>query len=282
MVVLAPSAFQHDWSRDSLRPVERIRRLPYGAPTRCPRLGGSLFSAIRVDHDRSHAARPERSRPHLVAPASSAMDSLRLQWDRLFVHFSAHDQFTVGRGIRRAGRPCAWGSPETMSALAAQGAALLVRVVTALTPDGIPIMPSRSCWRSARCQSASCWYDSTGRNSATKQFLSSAADRHHASTPTWCTVARNRGIVNDQHHAAGFLHHIRERWSEAWPMIDSVARLYARVRFGRQHRQQREIATAENDLRRLRTLSRPAKPTPNHHANPACGHMTQRFAQQKG
>ena len=94
------------------------------------------------------------------------------------------------------------GLSRTMSALAAQGAAIAGQVVTALTPDGIPhhavtlvlalgamsigIMLARQYWKS----------------SATKQFLSSAADRHHA-LPDMVHCCADGDRETGQHHAAG-------------------------------------------------------------------------------
>lgn len=211
---------------------------------------------------------PTPPAPNAVGPtwwhsASSAMDSLRLQWDRLFVHFSAHDQFTVVQGIRESGEAVRVGLSETMSALAAQGAALAGQVVTALTPDGIPhhavtlvlalgamsigIMLARQYWKEAAPQ------NSFSRQQQT--VITLYTDMVHC--------CAEQGIVKPASTTPReFLHHIRERWSEAWPMVDSVTRLYARVRFGEAALSAEEITTAENDLRRLRTLSRPAKPTP--------------------
>ncbi|MBK9110375.1 MAG: transglutaminase domain-containing protein [Nitrospira sp.] len=44
--------------------------------------------------------------------ADRVMDSVRLQWDRLFVHFSANDQLTVVQGIREGGKPFGQNSPN--------------------------------------------------------------------------------------------------------------------------------------------------------------------------
>jgi transglutaminase-like putative cysteine protease len=81
---------------------------------------------------------PDAAGATWLQSANSAMDSIRLQWDRLFVHYSAHDQFTVVQGIREGGEAVRAGLAETLSALSAQSAAILGRVVINLTPAGVP------------------------------------------------------------------------------------------------------------------------------------------------
>lgn len=195
--------------------------------------------------------------------ATSAMDSVRLKWDRLFVHYSAHDQFTVVQGIRESGEAVRAGLSETMSALSAQAVALLGRLVTALTPTGIPhraaslllmiAAAAMSITLLRRCRSRGVQQSSFSAHQQTVIVL--YTDMVH-----YCAqqgIAKPASATPQE-----FLYKIRERWSEAWPIVDSVTQLYARVRFGRAPLTAEEITTAEHDVRQLRALSRSARPAP--------------------
>lgn len=196
--------------------------------------------------------------------AASAMDSMRLKWDRLFVHYSAHDQFTVVQGIRESGEAVRAGLSDTMSALSAQAMAIIGRLVTTLTPAGIPhhavilILVIGATYagitllrryRSRRTQPSSF--------SAQQQtVIMLYTDMVHCCAQQG--IAKPASTTPQE-----FLHKIRERWSEAWPIAESVTQLYARVRFGQAPLSAAEITTAENDVRQLRALSRSAKPAPH-------------------
>lgn len=60
-----------------------------------------------------------------------------------------------------------------------------------------------------------------------------------------------------------FLHHIRERWSEAWPSADALTHIYARARFGHAPLTAEDLATAEGLLRTIRNLDRSQHHPPN-------------------
>ncbi|MBA5869921.1 MAG: DUF4129 domain-containing protein, partial [Nitrospira sp. CR2.1] len=195
--------------------------------------------------------------------ATSAMDSMRLKWDRLFVHYSAHDQFTVVQGIRESGEAVRVGLSETMSALSAQAVALTGRLMTALTPTGIPhhaaslLLLIAAAYLSItllrRCRNRRVQQSSFSAHQQTVILL--YTDMIH-----YCA---RQGITKPASATPQeFLHKIRERWSEAWPIIDSVTQLYARVRFGQAPLTVDEVTTAEHNVRRLRALRQSASPAP--------------------
>lgn len=195
--------------------------------------------------------------------ATSAMDSMRLKWDRLFVHYSAHDQFTVVQGIRESGEAVRAGLSETMSALSAQAVALIGRLVTTLTPTGIP-HHAVSLLLAASILYAGIMLIRRYRSRTTPRSRFSPQQQTvimlYTDMVHYCA---QQGIAKPANTTPQeFLHKIRERWSEAWPMVDSVTQLYARVRFGQAPLTTEDITTAEHDLRHLRTLGRSAKPAP--------------------
>lgn len=205
---------------------------------------------------------PTPPSPNAVGPtwwqsANSAMDSIRLQWDRLFVHYSAHDQFTVVQGIREGGEAVRAGFSETLSALSAQGVAIVSHMVIRLTPSGVPHVVI------ALVLAAAAVY---GGIVILRRFRTRTTPRSPFSTQQQTVIAlyttmlqccAQKGITKPASATSvEFLEQIRTRWGEAWPLVDSVTRLYARVRFGEAALTEADLATAEVQLRTLRLLKR--------------------------
>ena len=187
--------------------------------------------------------------------ATSAMDSLRIKWDRLFVHYSAHDQFTVVQGIREGGEAVRAGLSETMSALSAQAVAIISRVVTTLTPSGVPHHAATFLLALAAVY---------GGMRILRRFRNGPTHDRVFSTQQQTVITRyttmrqccaQRGITK----SAGttpleFLDQIQARWGEAWPSAHALTQLYSRVRFGQAPLTEEDIAIAEAQLRALRLL----------------------------
>ncbi len=211
---------------------------------------------------------PTPPSPGAVGPtwwhaATSAMDSMRLKWDRLFVHYSAHDQFTVVQGIRESGEAVRVGLSETISALAAQAGAIIGGMVISLTPSGIPHR-AVSLLLAVSVLYAGIMLLRRYRSRTTTQSRFSPQQQTvimlYADMLRYCA---QRGITKPASTTPQeFLHKIREGWSEAWPIVHSVTQLYARVRFGKAPLTSEEITTAENDVRQLRALRQSARPDP--------------------
>jgi len=200
-------------------------------------------------------------------PANSAMDSMRLKWDRLFVHYSAHDQFTVVQGLREGGEVVRAGLSETLSALSAEGAAIAGRMVSRLTPSGVPQEAIGLLLGLAAMYGAMMIL----RRFRTRTPL------HRAFSPQQQIVMRlysnmlqccaQRGMTKSPSTTSlEFLTQIRAQWSEAGPIVDSLTQLYARVRFGHEPLTESELAEAESQLRTLRLLRRsiPDSQQPSH------------------
>ncbi len=205
---------------------------------------------------------PTPPSPNAVGPtwwqsANGAMDSIRLQWDRMFVHYSAHDQFTVVQGIREGGEAVRAGLSETLSALSAQGIAIVRRMVISLTPSGVPHVAI------ALVLAIAAGYGGIAilrrfRNRPTKRSpFSSQQQTVIALYTTMLHYCAQHGIAKPASTTSvEFLEQIRARWSEAWPLVDSVTQLYARVRFGEAALTDADLATAQAQLRTLRLLER--------------------------
>jgi len=211
---------------------------------------------------------PTPPAPGAVGPtwwhaATSAMDSMRLKWDRLFVHYSAHDQFTVVQGIREGGEAVRAGLYETMSALSAQALAIIDRLVTNLTPAGIP---HHAVMLLLLIIAAYAGITLLRRHKSTPSRQNTCSAQQQTVIALYTDMVHScarQGIVKPASNTPQeFLHEIRERWSEAWPIVESVTQLYARVRFGEAPLTAEEVTTAEHDVRRLRVLSRSVRAAP--------------------
>ncbi len=207
---------------------------------------------------------PSAAGPTWWRTATGAMDSMRLKWDRLFVHYSAHDQFTVVQGIRESGEAVRAGLSETMSALAAQAVAIVGRAATALTPAGIPYQAVMLLVIIAATYAGI----TLVRQYRSKRTPPSRfSDQQHRVIMLYTDMVQccaRRGIEKSATTTPQeFLHKIQERWGEAWPLVDSVTQLYTRVRFGEAPLTPKETAMAEHDVRCLRSFARSTKPAPH-------------------
>lgn len=194
--------------------------------------------------------------------ANSAMDSIRIKWDRLFVHYSAHDQFTVVQGIREGGEAVRAGLSETISALAAQGAAIVSRMVGDLTPAGIPHQAVALLLALAGVYGGMRFLRWFRKETSHHRTFSTQQQAVIALYTTMLQCCEQQGITKSASTTPlEFLEQVRTRWGEAWPLVDAVTRLYAQVRFGEAALTEADLAKAENNVRYLRSLSRSKKPT---------------------
>ncbi len=205
---------------------------------------------------------PDATMPTWWQSASSVMDSLRLKWDRLFVHYSASDQFAVVQGIRESGEVVRAKMSESLTAMLGQGSTMLGRFMKALTPAGIPQTAIFLIMAIGASYVVMLMLRQLG-NGAARQDLYSANQRVVIilySTMVDCFA--QHGIVKPASATPlEFLRHVREQWSEAWPSADALTHLYTRVRFGHAPLTAEELSAAESLLHRLRTLGRSAPPS---------------------
>ncbi len=195
--------------------------------------------------------------------ANSAMDSIRLKWDRLFVHYSAHDQFTVVQGIREGGEAVRAGLSETLSALSAQGAAIVGRLVTSLTPSGIPhqaVVLLLALAAAYGVMTALRWFR---KRPLQNSVLSTQQQTVITLYTNMLHCCAQRGLPKPVSTTSlEFLDHIQARWGEAWPFAHALTQLYTRVRFGQAPLTDEDLRIAETHLRRLRLLRRSTTDSP--------------------
>ena len=185
------------------------------------------------------------------------MDSIRLKWDRLFVHYSAHDQFTVVQGIREGGEAVRTKLSETMNALSAQGAAILGRMAKTFTPSGMPHTAIYLILGIGAVYGAMIFLRRSRQGTAQLGTFSSEQQAVITLYTTMLHCCAERGIAKPASTTPReFLYQVRERWAEAWPAADALTQLYTRVRFGLAPLTAEDLATAEARLRHLRTLER--------------------------
>ncbi len=189
--------------------------------------------------------------------ATSAMDSLRLKWDRLFVHYSAHDQFTVVQGIREGGEAVRAGFAETLSALSAQAAAIVGRMGHSVIPSGVPHYAITLLLAIAGVYGASAILRRLRKRRTQHSPFSTQQQTVITLYTSLLQCCAQRGITKPASATPmEFLQQIQARWGEAWPIVDSVTRLYTHVRFGEAALTEEALATAEAQVRTLRLLGR--------------------------
>jgi len=195
--------------------------------------------------------------------AGRVMDSVRLQWDRLFVHFSANDQLTVVQGLRESGVAVRTKLSESLNSLSAQSSAMFRRFMSSFTTAGMPeallviilAIGAASAGRLLR------------RSSRNTTSLPDALSAHQRTVVTLYTamlhcLAQRCIVKSASTTPMELLRHVQEEWAEAWPFADALTQLYTRVRFGHASLTPEDYSTAENLLRRLRTLERATTRSP--------------------
>jgi transglutaminase-like putative cysteine protease len=195
--------------------------------------------------------------------AGRVMDSVRLQWDRLFVHFSANDQLTVVQGLRESGVAVRTKLSESLNSLSAQSSAMFRRFMSSFTTAGMPeallvIILAIGAATAGRLLRRS------SRNTTSPPDALSAHQRTVVTLYTHMLhCLAQQGIVKSASTTPmELLRHVQEEWAEAWPFADALTQLYTRVRFGHASLTPEDHSTAENLLRRLRTLERATTRSP--------------------
>ena len=192
--------------------------------------------------------------------AGSVLDSIRLEWDRLFVHYSAKDQLAVVQGIRESGEAVRTRMSESLTSLLILGSTILGGLIKALSPAGIPQAPiffiliigaGYIGMRLLR----------QPRLGAARQDVYSSNQRAVITLYVHMIECFAQNGITKQASATPleFLHHVRAQWSEAWPSADVLTHLYTRVRFGRAPLTAEELSSAKGLLCKLQ---RSAPPSP--------------------
>ncbi|MCC2641219.1 MAG: conserved rane protein of unknown function, Transglutaminase-like [Nitrospira sp.] len=184
--------------------------------------------------------------------AGSVLDSVRLEWDRLFVHYSAKDQLAVVQGIRESGEVVRIKMSESLTALWALLFTVLSRFIKTLAPAGIPqatiffILIIGAGYVGMRVLRQP-------RFGAARQDVYSSDQRVVITLYTHMIecFAQNGIAKPASATPLEFLDYVREQWSEVSSSAAVLTHLYQRVRFGRTSVTPEELSIAQSLLHRL-------------------------------
>ena len=187
------------------------------------------------------------------------LDTIRLQWSRFFVQYSAADQLAVVRALK-AGRASARNKVlDSMSALfspflamfggmadyASKGTIQSLAEVLVPTLIGLAVL----LWLGIRRP----WVKGMISKKTTRdeQVIMQLYGRMIGH------LAR-KGIAKlTATPPLEFVRLTQERWSNAGSAVASITEIYCRARFGQIHPTREELSLAENHLRDLMTLEKP-------------------------
>jgi hypothetical protein len=201
---------------------------------------------------------PEPARSAWWQVTHSAIDSIRLKWDRLFVHYSANDQMALVQTVRESGDVMrvrmsesfsGWFAPllealgRTLATLQRMDLkqALLMGLVGLAGIASIIVLLQHGHVRN-RVRPTSLSASQQLAISLYKDMLSCCTSHGIAKTPAATSIE--------------FLEEIRSQWSDALSCTEPITHLYTRVRFGGAPLSAEEYDAAQQALRTLRTLAR--------------------------
>ncbi len=192
----------------------------------------------------------------------SVMDSARLTWDRLFLNYSASDQYAVVQGIRESGEAMRASMSESLMTLLRHGSTMLGRFMKSLLSVGI----SRTALVLLLAITVGFLVIRTLRHdgpNSLRQDVYSANQRVVITLYSrMIACLAQHGIVKVASATpVEFLRHVHDKWSEAWPSAHALTQLYTRVRFGHAPLTVEERSTAENLLQRLHALGKSSPPS---------------------
>jgi hypothetical protein len=186
-------------------------------------------------------------------------DSVRLRWDRLFVHYSAGDQLAVVKGLRESGDTLRTELAElTLAALRPLG-----RIISVL-PLMVDRTPRTQFWLVIMLLLGSStalffllrhvpWPIRLGRPnlSQAKEALVSTLYRRMMLLAESQGIPRSPGTTPNE-----LVRSVRRHWGIAAPHVESLTNLYCRVRFGRASLSATDLTDANSLLDQLRRLPR--------------------------
>jgi hypothetical protein len=193
--------------------------------------------------------------------AGSLMDSARLTWDRLFLNYSASDQYAVVQGLRGSGEAMRASMSESLTSVLRHGSTMLGRFMKSLLSVGL----SRTALVLLLAITVGFLVMLTLRRDGQE---SSHQDVYSVNQRAVITLYSRMIACLAQHgivKAASatpveFLRHVHEKWAEAWPSAHALTELYTRVRFGHAPLTAQERSTADNLLQSLHALGKSAPP----------------------
>jgi transglutaminase-like putative cysteine protease len=188
-------------------------------------------------------------------------ESLRLYWDRLFVHYSIRDQLAVVQGIKEGGDAVRDHAHQWISALTTLathlfspvGASLrsafagwggLLALVVALSVFAIMVIATKKRW-----PSVGSW-----RLERRRQLQIVNLHKRMLHTLSVHGFRKSSSVTPSE-----FSRLIETEWQSAAILVRSLTKLYCRGRFGRIPLDVEELSEGERHLRELQRLSRAAR-----------------------
>ncbi|MGE3977572.1 MAG: DUF3488 and DUF4129 domain-containing transglutaminase family protein [Nitrospira sp.] len=187
------------------------------------------------------------------------MDTIRLQWSRFFVQYSAADQLAVVRELRAGGASARNKALDSMSALFSPVMAMF-RGMTEYASQGTiqplvqvlgPALIGLAVLLWLRIKRP--WFKRTACKKTTldEQLIVQLYDR-------MISHLARRGISKlTAMPPLEFVRLTQERWSDAGSAVASITELYCRTRFGQISPTRDELSLAEDQLRYLLALDKP-------------------------
>ncbi len=205
--------------------------------------------------------------PNVTAPPATTMwstwgrffDSLRLQWDRLIVQYSAHDQLAVMRSVKDGTESVRARMSEAWTALTEPLLARLAGLIDILTRSNTfgllallgLLLVGWGGFRAAT--SLRRWIRrEPGRSRSPDEI---AAQQFYTQA---LRELRAHGFIKpDSATPREFFANVAAAWQEAAPCLLPLTDLYYRVRFGGERVSANDVQVADDLLARLRALPAP-------------------------
>ncbi|MBX3236113.1 MAG: DUF3488 domain-containing protein [Nitrospira sp.] len=194
----------------------------------------------------------------------SALDSVRLKWDRLFVHYSASDQMAMVQNLRESGDAMRSRLADSFFTMFAPVTETLGRslakvshvnrsqalLMAAILLAGIGYLLFLTRRRSER--------PVIGRNALTSTQQTAVVIYQDL-----LVCCSRQGLVKAPATTPlEFLGEIKIHWSEALPSAEALTQLYTRSRFGLTPMTAGDLDAARQLLQTLQALTRPIRPEP--------------------
>ncbi len=187
------------------------------------------------------------------------MDTIRLQWSRFFVQYSASDQLAVVRELRAGGTSARNKALDSMSALFSPVMAMLSGI-TEYTSQGT-IRPLVQVLGPALIGLAVLLWLRIKRPWAKGMACKKTTRDEQLIVQLYGRMINHlarRGISKlTAMPPLEFVRLTQERWSDAGSAVASITDLYCRTRFGQISLTRDELSLAEDHLRYLMTLDKP-------------------------
>lgn len=204
-------------------------------------------------------AAPEPAPSNWWQATRSALDSIRLKWDRLFVHYSANDQLAMVQSLRESGDAMRSRLSDSMLALFAPVTEGLGRSLVKVAH----VNGSQALLMAAVLLAGVAYLlfivRRRGRGAVpAPNTLSSTQQAAVAIYRDMLTCCSQQGLIKAPATTPlEFLREIGAHWADALPSAGAITQIYARCRFGRTTMTAEDLAAARLLLQTLRALPPP-------------------------